>query len=78
MTRTVGVGVGALRRGVADVTRIDGDPSRLLLGRPIDLVVGQVLRQALLRLDLGNGSRERCLAMVHMPDGAHIAVWPLT
>lgn len=78
MTWTVGVGVGALTCGIPDMAGVDSYAPRLLLRSPVYLVVGQVLCHALVRLDLGDGGSEGGLPMVHMADGAYIAVRQVT
>lgn len=78
MTRAISVGVGALTCGIPDVAGVYSYTPCLLLRSPINLVVGQVLRHSLVRLDLGDGGSEGGLPMVHMADGAYIAVRQFT
>lgn len=78
MPRTIRMRIGSFRGGVANVAGVYSDTTRLLLRRPIDLIVRHVVCQTLFRLDFGDGRSQRSLTMVHMSYGAHIAVWPVT
>src|SRR5260221_7296632 len=57
---------------VLDMRDADLDPARLLFWRVVDLVIGFVLCLTLHRQHLGDGCRQRRLAVVHMTDGADI------
>src|SRR5206468_12588325 len=59
------VAVGGL---VLDVRGRDRDAAGALLGRFVDLVISGEGRPAGLGQDLGDGCRQRRLAMVHVPD----------
>ena len=59
---------------VLDVGDGDGDAPLPLLGRVVDGVEGAVLRLALEGQVLGDGRRERRLAMVDVTDGADVDV----
>src|SRR5215210_5535247 len=53
----------------------DRDAARFLLGRLVNLVVRHELTPVGLGHHLGQGRRERRLAMVHVTDRAHVHVW---
>ena len=74
MPRAVHVRVVALLRLVLHVRRVDRDAARLLLRRRIDLVVVLRLAPELLRQDVRHRRRQRRLAMIHVPDRAHVHV----
>lgn len=78
MPRTVRMRIGSFRGGVANVAGVYSDTTRLLLRRPIDLIVGHVVCQTLFRLNFGDSRSQRSLAVIHMSYGAHITVWPVT
>src|SRR6202042_251619 len=59
---------------VFDMGGRDGDAARLLFRRLVDLVIGGVLRLALLGQNLGDRRRERRLTVVDVTDGADVAM----
>jgi hypothetical protein len=59
---------------VLDVADGDGDAALALLGGVVDLVVGHVLRLGLQGQHLGDRRRQARLAVVDVPDGAHVDV----
>ena len=68
----VDVGVVALVGLVLDVANGDGDAALALFGRVVDLVVGGELGRAAQRQHLGDGGGQRGLAVVDVPDRAHV------
>jgi hypothetical protein len=74
VTRAVDVGVVARLRLVLDVRGGDGDAASLLLRSVVDLLEGPGLPAVLLGKDLGDGRRQRRLAMVDVTNGADIDV----
>src|SRR5262249_1359939 len=66
--------VVALVRFVLDVRRRDRDAALALLGSLVDLVVGHELRQLLGGLGLGDGRRQRRLAVVDVTDRPDVHV----
>src|ERR1043165_2965338 len=59
---------------IFDVRGGDRDAARLFLRRLVDLVVSRVGRAAGLGQNLGDRSRQRRLAVVNVPNRAHVAV----
>jgi len=59
---------------VLNVRDRDGDAARLLFGRLVDLVERRVLREALVGQRLGNGRRQRGLAVVDVPHRSDVDV----
>src|SRR6185436_1470470 len=53
----------------------DRDPALPLLGRFVDLVVRQELREPLLRQHLRDRGRQRRLPVVDVPDRPDVQVW---
>ena len=74
VTGAVDVGVVAVLGLVLDVGDGDGDAPLALLGSVVDGVEGAVLRPAPQAEVLGDGRGERRLAVVDVPDGAHVDV----
>ena len=74
VARAVDVGVVARAGLVLDVGDGDGDAPLALLGSVVDGVEGAVLGTALERQVLGDGRGQRRLAVVDVPDGAHVDV----
>src|SRR5262245_65474794 len=74
MAGAVDVGVVALVGLVLDMPNGDRDAAGLLLGGVVDLVVGGVLGGALERQDLGDRRGQGGLAVIDVPDGAHVHV----
>ncbi len=74
VARAVDVRVVAVVRRVLDVRGRDRDPALLLLGSVVDLLEGLRLSTALLRQDLGDGGRQRRLAVIDMTDRSDIDV----
>jgi hypothetical protein len=62
----------ALRRLIFHVRGRDRDAARALLGRLVDLVVRLELTAVLLGHHLGQGGRQRGLAMIDVPDRAYV------
>src|SRR3954447_25999948 len=71
---TVDVRVVPVLGLVLDVRGGDGDPARLLLRRVVDLIERLDLAAALLGQHLGDGGRERRLAVVDVTDGPDVHV----
>ena len=71
---TIDVRIVAVGGLVLDVSRRDGDAARLLLRCLVDLIIGRVGRAAGLCQHLGDGSRQRGLAVVDVTDRADVAV----
>ena len=65
----------AVHRLVLDVCGRDRDATRLLLRRLVDVVEAHGLGEAEFRLVATNDGSERCLAVVHVTDGADVGVW---
>src|SRR6201989_2406108 len=76
--RAIDVTVVTVRRLVFHVRGRDRDATRLLFRRRIDRAVVLELAAEALRADLGQGSRERGLAVVDVTDGADVDVRLLT
>src|SRR3979411_1991555 len=74
MARAIDMGVVARLRLVLHMGGRDRNAARLLLRRLVDLVVSHERGAARLGQDLGDRRRQRRLAMIHMPDRAHIAM----
>ena len=74
MPRAIDVGVMPLVGLIFDVRCRNGNSARLLFRRLVDLVVGGEFRLARFRQHLGDGRRQRRLAMVHMADRADVAM----
>src|SRR5262249_43706844 len=72
--RTVHMRVVPLVRGILHVRRVDRDPSRLLLRRVVNLVVRLRLRQPLLRQHQRDRTRQRRLAVIHVPNRPNVDV----
>ena len=72
--RAVDVRVVALGGLVLDVRGVDRDAARLLLRRLVDLVVAHVGGAPGLRQNLGDRRGQGRLAVVHVPDRAHVRV----
>jgi hypothetical protein len=53
---------------------VDGDAALALFGRVVDLVVGLERRLMLERQHLGDGGRQRRLAVVDVPNRPHVDV----
>ena len=70
----VDVRVVALGGFVFDVRGVDGDAAGLFFRRRVDLVVGLGLAAELGRQHRGDRRRQRGLAMVHVPNRAHVHV----
>ena len=66
--------VVALLRLVLHVRRVDRDAARFFLRRRIDLVVVLRLAAELLRQHVRHRRRQRRLAVIHVPDRAHVDV----
>jgi hypothetical protein len=79
MTRTVHVRIVPRNALVLDVRRRNGDPTRLLLRRIVDLIVGLELTPELLRHHQGHRRRQGRLPMIHVTDGpdVHMGLGPL-
>src|SRR5207244_10692129 len=60
--------------GVLDVRGGDGDAAGALFGRLVDLIVREEGGAARLREDLGDGRRERRLAVIDVADRADVDV----
>jgi hypothetical protein len=56
------------------VRGVDGDAARLFFGRRVDLVVGLGLATELGRQHRRDRRRQRRLAVIHVPDRAHVHV----
>jgi hypothetical protein len=74
VARAVDVRVVAVLGRVLEVGRRDRDAALALLGRLVDGAVLEEAREALLGLALGDGGRQRRLAVVDVADGACRAV----
>ena len=74
VARAVDVRVVTVLRLVLDVRGGDGDAAGLLLRSVVDLLEGAGLTAVLLGQDLGDGRRQRRLAMVDVTDGADVDV----
>src|SRR5688572_6918019 len=72
--RAINVRVVPQRRLVLDVRGRDRDAARPLFGRLVDLVVRLELTAVLLGHHLGQGSRQRRLAMIDVADRAYVYV----
>ena len=72
--RAVHVRVVALGRLVLHVRRVDRDAARLFLRRRIDLIVVLRLPAKLLRQHVRHRRRQRRLAVIHVPNRAHVHV----
>ncbi len=70
----IDVGVMAVLGLVLDVGRRDRDATRLLFRRLVDLVVGREGRAARLGQNLGDGRRQRGLAVIDVTDRADVAM----
>ena len=66
--------VVAIGRLVLHVRRIDGDTTRLLLGRIVNLVIALLLTTKFVRQHQRNRRRQRRLAMVHVAYRAYVYV----
>ena len=66
--------VVSIGRFVLNVRGVDGDLTRLLFGRTIDILVGHGLTPSLFGEDLGDGLGERGFAVIDMADGADVDV----
>ena len=73
------MGVVPLLGLVLDVRDGDGDAALALLGSLVDLVERREVGQALLGQHLGDGRRERGLAVIDVPDrpDVHVRLVPL-
>ena len=74
VARAVDVRVVAVLGLVLHVRGGDGDAALALLRRLVDLVVREERRAARLRQHLGDGRRQRRLAVVNVPDGPDVHV----
>src|SRR5207237_5407317 len=72
VTRAVDVGVMTLGGRIFDVRRRDRNAALSLLGRLIDLIEGHERCCPFRRKDLGDGRRERGLAVVDVTDRADV------
>jgi hypothetical protein len=64
----------AFVRLILDVRRRNGDAARLLFRRLVDLIIGGESGAAGLCQNLGDGGRQRGLAVVDVTDGPDIAM----
>ena len=69
MARAIDVGIVAGFGFIFHVGGGDGDPAGLFLGRAVNFVIGFEIPKL-----LGNRRRQRCLAVVHMPNRADVHV----
>src|SRR5690606_18708613 len=74
VSRTVHMRIVTLVRLILHMRRRNRNPPLPLLRRLVNLVVRNVTRQTLRRLNPRDRSRQRRLPMIHMPDRPHIHV----
>ena len=72
---TIDVGVVAVGGFVFDVGGVDRDAAGFFFGGSVDLVVGTRLATVLLRQHHRHRRRQRRLAVIHVPNRAHVHVW---
>jgi hypothetical protein len=71
---TIGVSIMSVVCRILNVGDVDGDSSSLFFGRIVNISIRFRLGQGLVRKHSSDGSRQGGFSVVHMTNGAHIAV----